>query len=411
MSTTYKVVAGDSFETIARKQYGTEREAKRISDANPGVAEPLTAGTVLALPTLPTAPVDLAATAPAANPSEVAILVNGQRFRRWDSVRITRSMDTVDTASFGAPFDSSLPGFRQVFRPFSYRSMDITVGGAPLFTGTVVAIDPLLEEAQKVVAVSGYSLPGVLSDCTSPASSYPLEFSNQGLPEIAAALAAPFGLAVEFRADAGTVFERVAVGTSQRVMAFLTQLAKQRNLIIASTERGALLFWRGVAVGEPVAHLEQGLSPVLSVVPVFSPQSYYSHITGIQPAWVGIAGDQFTQKNSRLEGVVRPFTFDLPDILGADASLAVRAKAGRMLANAAAYSVRVDTWRDSVSDALWAPNTTVRLLAPDAMVYTEYEFLIRSVEFDRVENAETATLELALPGTFSGEIPEVLPWD
>jgi len=410
LSTMYSVITGDTFESISRKKYGTEKEADRIARANPGVAEPLTAGTTLTVPVLPEAPQNLQQAADSSTDDEVAILIDGQRFRFWDKVRITRSIDTMDTVEFGAPFDSEAPGFRETFRPFSFKTVVITVGGTPLFTGTMVAVNPVLENAQKIISVSGYSLPGVLNDCTSPASSFPLEYDNQGLREIATALAAPFGISVDFQADQGAVFERVASEPGKKVLAFLTELAKQRNLIISSSSRGKLVFLQSAESGQPVARLQQGSAPVLSVTPFFSPQEYYSHITGIEPVVVGLAGSQFTVKNPRLLGVTRPLTFNAPDTLDADVKSAVEAKAGRMFGNMASYSVRVATWRDP-SGKLWEPNTAIKLRAPDAMIYNEYKFIIRSIEFSRDRATETATLNLVIPGSFSGKVPGALPWD
>lgn len=408
--TTYNVITGDTFESIARKKYGTEKEADRIARANPGVAEPLTGGTVLTVPVLPSAPQNLQQQAQAATDDEVAILIDGKRFRYWDKVRIIRAIDTMDIVEFGAPFDSEAPNFRDTFRPFSFKTIVVTVGGTPLFTGTMIAVNPVIENTQKIVSVSGYSLPGVLNDCTSPASSFPLEFDKQGLREIANTLAAPFGVTVEFEADQGAIFERVANEPGKKVLAFLTELAKQRNLIISSSSRGSLVFLQSIESGTPVARLQQGASPVLSVTPFFSPQEYYSHITGMEPVVVGLEGSQFTVKNPRLQGVTRPLTFKAPDTLNADVKAAVEAKAGRMFGSMASYSITVATWRDSFGN-LWEPNTSIKLTAPDAMIYNEYEFIIRSVEFNRDRATETATLNLVIPGSFSGKIPESLPWD
>lgn len=410
MSTTYNVIAGDTFDSIARKTYGSEKDADLIRRSNPGIAEPLSAGTVLTVPSLPGAPQNVPVQAPADTEDEVAILIDGKRFRFWDKVRITRSIDTMDTVEFGAPFDADAPGFRDTFRPFSFKTVVITVGGTPLFTGTMVAVNPVIENAQKIISVSGYSLPGVLNDCTAPASSFPLEYDNQGLRDIATTLAAPFGISVDFQADQGAVFERVASEPGKKVLAFLTELAKQRNLIISSSPRGKLVFLQSIESGQPVARLQQGIAPVLSVTPFFSPQEYYSHITGIEPVVVGLAGSQFTVKNPRLLGVTRPLTFNAPDTLDADVKSAVEAKAGRMYGSMASYSVRVATWRDPNGN-LWEPNTLIKLSAPDAMIYNEYEFVIRSVEFNRERAVETATLNLVIPGSFSGKIPEALPWD
>jgi prophage tail gpP-like protein len=254
-------------------------------------------------------------------------------------------------------------------------------------------------------------LPGVLNDCTPPASAPDkLEFNKQGLSDIANSLAAPFGLSVEFKADQGAIFERVAIKSDQTVFAFLTELAIQRNLILANDERGKLIVWQSVTVGNPVARLQQGESPLMSVSPFFSPQEYYSHITGIEPVAVGSQGSQFTVKNPRLLGVTRPLTFIAPDTNDSNIKAAVDAKASRMFGNLVSYSIKVSTWRDSFGN-LWQPNTTINLLAPDSMIYNEFEFIIRSVEFQSNSTTKTATLNLVLPGSFSGEIPDNLPWD
>ena len=406
----YTVVAGDTFDSIARKRYGTEVSADQISRANPGVMEPLTAGTVLVIPILPSTPKNLQTSALSSSDDEVAILVNGDRFRFWDRMRITQSMDSMSTAEFGAPFEPDTPGFRETFRPFSFAPVDITVGGPSLFTGTMVNPNPVLENEQRIVSVSCYSLPGVLNDCTPPASAYPLEFNNQGLQEIANSLCAPFGIGVEFRAEQGATFERVACDPGKKVLSFLAELAKQRNFVIGDTALGKLLFWQSVEPGNPVAILQQGSSPVLSVTPLFNPQEYYSHITGLEPIFIGGLGSQFTVQNPRLQTITRPMTFTVQDTEAGAIKTAVEAKAGRMFGNMVSYSVPVSTWRDPQGQ-LWQPNTTVKLLAPGAMIYSEYEFIIRSVEFDREGSRKTATLDLVIPGSFSGKLPEVLPWD
>jgi len=410
LSTTYNTSAGDTFEAVARKVYGTEVEASRLREANPGTSEPFSAGIVLVVPALPGTPIDQPQQAQAGSENETAVLIEGERFRFWQSIRITRAIDAMDTMELLAPFDSEVASFRETFRPFSYKSANVTVGGIPLFTGTMVGVVPVLDPARKVVSVSAYSLPGVLNDCTAPASAFPLEFNDQNLRDIANKVAGLFGLKVVFDGEPGAVFDRVALTPGKKVLSFLADLAKQRNLIVSSTPLGELLFLKSTDARQPVAQLRQGESPLLSVTPFFSPQEYYSHITGLEPVLVGLAGSQFTVKNPRLVGVVRPITFEASDAVAADVKGAVESKAGRMFGNAASYSITLTTWRNP-SGNLWAPNSTITLIARDAMVYSEYAFIVRSVEFIRERSAETAVLNLVIPGSFSGQVPEVLPWD
>lgn len=411
MSITFNVKPGDTFELIARQTYGDETKAGNIEAANPGTNEPLVAGTDLVIPNLPGAPQNKQRDVNAVDADEVAISIRGKRFRFWDSVRLTRSIDSMDTVAFDAPFESDLPEFRKNFKPFSYNDVDIIIGGKLLFTGTMVTPLPILENNQKIISVSCYSLPGVINDCPPPASmADKLEFNGQGLKEIAEALTKPFGFSVEFTADQGAVFDTVAIKQDEKILLFLIELAKQRNLIISSNESGALLFQQSIKTGSPVARLKQGQSPVLSVTPNFNSQEYYSHVTGFEPTDPVFSSSQHTVKNNRLKGVLRPLCYNVTDTAGGDIKAAVQSKIGRMFGNMVTYSIHMDTWRDPKGN-LWEPNTTITLTASDAMVYKEYEFIIRSIDFDKDSVSKSATLHVVLPGAFSGEIPEALPWD
>lgn len=409
MSSTYNVLAGDTFELISRKSYGSELEAQRIAMANPGAVEPLSPGTTLTIPDQPNAPQNVPQAAPSGGVNEVSIAIDGERFRFWESIRIRQSIDAISTAGFSAPFEPNAPGFKETFVPLSYKRFEVNVGGAPLFTGTILPVDPGLTPERKSLAISGYSLPGVLQDCMFPASAFPLEFNNQNLKDIAEKAAGFFGLSVEFEGTPGPVFERTGADPAKKVLAFITELAKQRNRITTDTPRGALLFPEIVETGNPVANLREGESPLQGVTPSISPQSYYSHVTGIAPAVVGKAGKQFTVKNPFMSGVIRPFVFKADDTTPADLQAAVEAKAGRMFGNVVSYACPVATWRDP-SGALWKPNTTITLFAPGAMVYNVTELVIRAVDFEKTGDTERVVLTVVLPGSFNGKIPEALPW-
>lgn len=409
MSTTHSVIIGDTYDSLARRYYGSEARASAIRSANPGAGDPPIAGALLLIPDDPTAPVNRQQAAAAADPDEVAVLIDGQRFRFWTQVRVTRALDAPDTVELQAPFDPSDPVLRRAFRPFAYPLLVVTVGGAPIFTGTLVSVVPNLGNSEVTLSAGAYSLPGVLGDCTPPASAFPLEYSGATLRDIATALCEPFGLTVEFADDAGAAFESAAIEPGGMVLDFLTKLAKQRGLLISTTERGALLFRKAPATGVPVAVLRQGSAPLLSVQPFLNAQQYYSHITGLESVFVGSAGSQFTVRNPHA-AKARPFTFSAPDTEGGDIETATRAKAGRMLANAVRYSVGVATWR-TARGALWQPGDTISLEAAGAMVFAPYSFTVRSIAFSAdSQGGRTADLDLVLPGVFNGTIPEALPW-
>lgn len=410
LSTTYRIVAGDTFDKISRKLYGYESEASRIASANPGLAEPLTPGTSIVIPPIPGALRDAPQKTASGDPDETILTIGTTRFRFWTEIVITRQSDKFSTVAFSAPFDSGDLKQRELFRPMSFKDMGVTIGGEQVVTGTLVDPVPRASPTAKTVEVSGYGRPGVLNDCTLPFSAYPKEFFKQDLNQIAQAMVEPFGLPVVFQGPPGAVFESVRAAPGDFVLAFLEKLSGQRQIVMSDTPLGELLFRQSVKEGSPVAAIVQGEPPLISIFPTFKPQQHYSHVTGIQPALAGIKGITFTVKNPRLLNVVRPFTFELPDIENAEVEAAVRSKAGRMFSSSVSYEMELDTWRDDKGE-LWKPDTTITVLAPGAAVYRQYEFEIRQVQLRRTPSEKTALLELIIPGAYSGILPEVLPWD
>ena len=410
MSTTVKVNPGDTFINLARQNYGTDQYAKNIAEANPGIIEPLPVGQLLTIPDIPDAPSNKNTIIGGLKENELALRFNGFLFKNYTDITITRSIDQMDTVELNSPWDSNDDVLRVNFRPFDYKEVTVEVGGEILFTGTQIAITPDLSPKNKTVALGCYSYPGVLNDCTPSASSFPLEYLNSSLKDIAENICRPFGIAVQFDDDPGNPFDKVACRSSQRALEFLIGLAKQRNLILSSTQDGKLLFQKSIDDGVAVAELVQGRSPLQSAKPSFSPQSFYSNITGVEPVKVGSEGSQYTLQNYRLAGTTRPFTYAARDTDVATLKNAVDSKYGRMHGSAVAYSVSLSTWRDPTGK-LFEPNTMITMKAPDAMVYNSYKFLIRKVQFKRSANEESCNLDLVIPGSFSGKVPEVLPWD
>jgi len=345
----------------------------------------------------------------------VSVVIDGTKFEHWQSVTVTRSVDTFSTVTLTAPFDPSRKEFREVFRPFSFKPLKVLIKGKALFTGSLVGVHPRIDPNARTVEVTGYSLPGVLQDCTAPGKTVPHEFKKLGLRAIIEQLCQPFGLAVKIGpgSSEGSRFDKVKLEEGQVLFEFFTELAKQRNLVISDTAEGAVLCWRSVEAGNPVGIFVEGEAPLSTVSAEFNPQDYFSEITGFCSAKRGRKGSKHTEQNPWLTRL-RPMSFKLDDTEKGDAPEATRAKLGRMFANVAAYTLSdLPTWRDPNGD-LWEPNTTLKLTAPSVMIYRRTELLVRNVTLVQDADKETATLDLVLPGAFSGEPPGLtsfLPWE
>lgn len=400
----------DSFDAISRRAYGSQGGAAQIASANPGVAEPIPAGTVLFIPPLIGAPTDRLPTSPADNIDEALLRVDGNRFRHWSSLVINRAIDRAPSIDVTALWEPENAELRRVFRPFSYQPADVYVGGSRIFTGTMLTPRPETDNSSSHITASAYGVTGILSDCTMPASSYSLELNEQSLDTIAKKLLTPFGIDVVFDAPVGAPFEQVALNPGSKILPFLADLAQQRNLVVGETSDGKAWFTRSSAGGKPVASFIAGQPPATNIESIFDGQSMYSHITGIAPSFAGLKGPQVTVKNPHLTSPLRPYTFQADDSQGPSLDELTNAKMGRMFANMVSWRVALPTWRDAIG-ALWEPNKTVMVKAPRAMIYKKTELLIRSVLLHATPSSRHAELNLVLPGAFAGKIPESLPWD
>jgi prophage tail gpP-like protein len=415
MSRTYTTVPGDTFEKVSRKVYGVESRQGVLRQANPSVllggpsGDPLQIlpGVVLTIPPRTTrAP---ATTVESASPTEASLSIDGEVFRFWTSVLVEDSVDVFSTLEFTATFDSNNSLFRKKVYPMCYTPVTLFIGGRERFRGNIVGASPLTTPESSTVVVTAYSTPAVLNDCTASSSSFPLDYDGQSFADIARALIEPYGFGLEVSGSGGPKFKRVALEAKDKVLPFLIRLAKQRNIMLTNTPAGDCKVFTPVAPGNPVARLVDGTPSVERVSPTFKEQEFYSDVTGLQSHSTDFEAGSYTVNNPFLRGVHRPFVFQAGDTSGGDLKTAVEAMAGRMFANVVTYSVSVPGWLDP-KGALWSPNTTVTLLAPEAMVYKETELLVRSVALNQTKDTEEAELELVLPESLSGKMPKTLPW-
>jgi prophage tail gpP-like protein len=252
-------------------------------------------------------------------------------------------------------------------------------------------------------------------------------FETRGLRlrQIAEMLCEPFGIGVRLDArasaalgqptpsprDLDRVFPKVKLEPGGKIWDFLTSLAKQIGLVLADDAEGNLLLRKSVPVGGalPVAKLEEGRPPLMSVTPTFRPQDYFSDVTVIAKKTRQHGASRWTAINPFLRSIVRPMTTTCDDIAQADVKATAEDQLARMLAKCASWDVELPTAVDPQGN-LYQPNTLVQLRAPGAMIFGFHDFLIRSVVMREDKDGTTCKLGLVLPGAFTGQMPPLLPW-
>ena len=340
----------------------------------------------------------------------IKLVIGDDEFKFWSSFNITQSIDTFDTFDFDAPFGEN-SGIKDVIKPLQFKPGQLFIDDELLSTIVLLNPVPTIGDSNSI-SVSGYGKPGVLNDCSVKFSDYPLEFNNQTLEQIAKTLASLFDVSVEFSEPSGAPFGKVRVdGFGEKKgtpFSFLIKLAKERGFLISNTPDGKILFWK-LDQNAVTTTLKEGHTPLLNVTANINPQGYYSEITGLGTIFYIKDTEAVTINNKNLN-INRPFVYKTKNKLtGADLQNAVKWKVGLMIANAIKYSIDVQGMRDE-RGKVWKPNTFINLTAPSAYINNETKFVIKNLNLAK-SGSEMTTMNLVLPESYTGEIPERLPWD
>ncbi len=425
MSRSHTVQQGDTLSAIASRYYGIPAKWTDIRDGNPQLLGRKTAidgspliypGDVLIIPEESELAPELNTKTPIRLcddvPDDFSIMIDGKTFSAFTNIELSESIDSFDTFTLGAPFDNSVQDQRDAFSPYTYKGCAVYYDRHLVFNGQLLTPNPSINPESRSIALQGYPLCGVLNDCALPDTKYPPEYNGKRLTQIAQDMAGPFGVKVVLDGDEGAPFDEVSYEPGNQILSFLSELAKQRGLLITNNEQGNLLFWNAKDSKPSAVFHEEDIS-FISCEPSFDPQKFYSHITGYSKTDKNSKHEKYTYENKYLtgRGVLRPHSFVVQDGDGADLEKAVLSYTGRMFGSSVSYKLTIAGHRD-VDGLLYKKNTSVSVLSPGAMIYRETKLLIKRItRKSEGGSGDVTVFDLVLPGSYSGELPGVMPWE
>jgi prophage tail gpP-like protein len=426
MSKTHTVQQGDTLSAIAVRYLGGSSKWTKISGASPQLSNRKKAadgspliypGDTLIIPEDQTEsrPASAAAKKPVVlsdTEQDVSIVIDGKKFTGFTAYTLNLSYDSFDTFSFSAPYDTELAELQGVITPFAFKLCEVFYNDVLMFKGTLLTPDPELTDESSEITLQGYPLCGVLNDCMVPPTKYPLQCMAINMKGIADAACEPYSIPVIFDGEPGPDFTEVSIEPTDKILDFLSRLAKQRNLLFTNNEKGQLVFFNQKSEKAFVSFVE-GKLPLISVKPKFDAQNFFSHITGFGKTDAEYPSLSYTFENKYLinKGITRHHSLTIEDSETiSDLENAVKAHAGRMFADCVNYEVLCENHVNE-KDEIFQKGMSVCLSAPSAMINNETMFIARNVKLSRTTEGKTATLTLVLPGAYTGEIPEALPWE
>lgn len=338
----------------------------------------------------------------------VTLEVNARDFGNWEALTITRSLETcADAFSLTAPFDSTNRQVRTAFKPFGYQRAILKIDGEEILTGTVEQSAPSLETADNKINIQGRSLTGPLIDCSIDGVGY--NFKGLTLESIAKKLCSPFGLQVISGADGKKVLSEAMAEPGQGPFDFLNRLCQDLGLLLTCNEQGNLVITKIIPGGQPVASIIEGQTGLMSINTSFNGSERFSSYKILQQQ-----DGANNLKGRALDSsvwVYRPKVETGSDANSKDIKTGANWKRALALAASVNVSLMVSEWRGP-SGKIWAPGDVITLKAPSVYITNESPFIVKDCTLTLdASNGRTTALNLVLPATYTGELPEVYPWD
>jgi prophage tail gpP-like protein len=426
MYKAHNVQQGDTLGSIAVRYLGSASAWPRITGANPQLASRRQAsdgspfifiGDTLIIPVdLTESRTSSAATktpiALSDKEQDVSIIIDGKKFTGFTSYALNFKYDSFDDFSFTAPYDTKLNELTEAITPFAFKPCEVFYNDVLMFKGLLLTPDPKLKDEASEITLQGYPLCGVINDCMVPPTKYPLQCMGINMKGIAEAACEPYSIPVIFDGEVGPNFTEVSIEPTDKILDFLSRLAKQRNLLFTNNEKGQLVFFNPQSESAFVSFSE-GKAPLMSIEPKFKAQDFYSHITGFGKTDAEYPSMAYTYENKYLinKGIIRHHSLTIEDSETlSDLENATKAYVGRMFADCMSFELECENHVNEKNEVFYK-GMGVCVLSPSAMIKKETTFIARNVKLARTIEGKTATLSLVLPGSYTGEIPEALPWE
>lgn len=338
---------------------------------------------------------------------EVALLVDGRRYRGWTSMGVSRAMDAC-AGTFSLAHTDRWYGQDKPVPIIEGNEAEILLDGETVITGYVDLFRTSFDATNHTLNVQGRDKTGDLADCS--AVHDPDEWRGVTVLQLANILCRPFGVTVRAEVDVGEAFAVAKVQQGETVLETIARHCKQRMLLVMPDTGGGLLITRAGARRAETS-LVQGVNIKSASGTRDLSQRFSRYTVRAQAGW---SADTDGTEEAHIEarasdpGVSRhrPLLL-LAETGGTTKAAQDRAtwEANTRLGRANEIEVTVVGWRQKLGGALWTPNLLVPVES-SWLRMTGGDMLVREVTFGRDLSGGTVTrLALVSPQAYAPEPP------
>ncbi len=422
----YTVKKGDTIHTIERSAYG--RVVNRVVQANydllknRGTSDEglpiLYAGDVLFIPIYKNRYFDQPITADF--DTQLLVKLNGVELPGALAGRISRAMNRIASGFvFDVPFDITSREELDLFRPYTYHTAQLYIGGELYITAVASNWTYSASSDGTIATIECRTTPGEMLECMGMRSSYTFR-AGMSLLKICQEVANPYGITCYSASGTGGIVEgesditseqfgRVEQDITETDAAFLERLALAKGFLLTSRPDGNLLLIRANTKDAPAFRLVYGEVPVLSIGASFDGTKRYRK-------WMGVTDEEGVSSISatlydKTVPRERGFVFKADESDEGNIGQAIRWRMSKSIAESAAIPVKVVGWRTPDGE-LWAENMKGTITAPDVFILRETPVIIESVELTKDAGGDIASLMVVLPESYTTTMPkQPYPWE
>jgi len=332
-------------------------------------------------------------------PNESTIIVGGKSFDGWESVSITKNLDSIAN-QFEIQLFDKFEGLRRDWPVRPGVSVKVNIGRERVLTGRIEKLDVSFSDESRSFSISGRSNAGDLVDS---GHTGPTEFKSINLLKLAEELVSPFGIRV-FASVESKLIEKFAIKPGETVFEALDRAARLQGFFFISTRGGNIRLTRAARARADTA-LEQDINLLSAQASYDNSKRHNEYIVKAQTSGLDdFFGDDVStpQGSAKDLGVTRhrPFVLVSEGSAGTEqAETRAQWEASTRLAQAIQINAVVQGWTQK-SGELWGINQLIRFKS--RMLGLNRELLSTSVS--HTENAEagkTTSLTLTDPKAFS----------
>lgn len=315
----------------------------------------------------------------------------------------------ASTFSFDFLFDPYNKEHAELACVSHFHDCELKHNGATLITGRLLNQGFNESAVPEFSSFSGYSTPGTFEDCQIPPDLYPLQSDGLSVADIARKIANRFGIKVVIdpavASDMGKAITKSTAEPTQTIKDYLTELTKQRHIVMTHDEKGNLFFTKAKMDLKPILDLSDGM-PGVDMKLNFNGQGIHSHITVMKQASSkgGNAG-QYTIQNPfcPVRKIYRPKV--VTQTSGDDITIEETAKQ-ELAAELKNIPLIVNLDRWELDSGIVRPNNTITVFSPKNYIFKKTKFFIERVNLKGDGKSTVAQLTCVLPEVYNGQVPK-----